>query len=87
MAEQTILWDYVDNSDSPISSVIDTAGEDGEGVACLIAEAANREESECFCEGGRITIFAPPEFVGSYDITAFYEPTFSADKVVVEAAA
>lgn len=61
-------------------TVIDTRLEDGEGVATLIAKAANDHESESFREGGEIVILEPEEFAGTYEVTVEYEPTFYANK-------
>jgi hypothetical protein len=52
--------------------------DDGDTVACIIAETANKQDGECFREGGELTIVEPASIAGDYEISVDYEPVFSA---------
>jgi hypothetical protein len=56
----------------------DFEADDGQAVACTIAEQAHQEDSECFREGGKIVIVEPAPIAGTYDICVDYDPSFSA---------
>lgn len=58
--------------------VDDFDAQDGDAVAVLIAEEANRQDSECFREGGEIVIMEPEDIAGTYAITVDWVPTFDA---------
>lgn len=63
-------------------SEIDTSYENGEGVARLIAEQSNKNDSECFSRSGEyLTILEPSEFAGNYEISVDYDPVHYAERV------
>ena len=54
--------------------------DDGEAVARIIAEKANKDDSESFHDGGELTIVEPVAIAGNYEISVDYEPVFYASK-------
>ena len=57
---------------------LDVRGEDGAGVAALIAKDATDHGSEAFHSETEIVILEPEEFAGTYKIHVDFEPTFTA---------